>query len=419
MSYTNGSLKYGLAASQTDMPLSLGPSTSARPVPSKTSLVNIASRTAEQGPNGLVDFQINTGAGTGYIKPNSMYFNCDVEVEAVDEFKAGAAGAGGVDDFAKFSLPSASASSLIESLTLAGGSTTPHQINDYWILHEMLLSHTTSKSYYDNDNALYQNAGQNIITGALAVGASSTVNVVVPLIIPCFNSEKAFPLFLLNAPLNLTLKTNSVGAALRASKNCTYKIKNPRLVYEQIYVEEPLQQSFKSALSSGNLYQLHLQDFMTLKVASSANLNYQIGANLSSILGVLYTQVKNNPVYNADTVLSSNTQTNFKLLLDGRQINQFDLSKKSQIFAEMNRALSNMFDSNSTSCSTAANYLSTYFVGGVSCNRFNESMAMTGTPAQNINLELSCAGGAFNVNVVVMYNQILAIDAVGAITLIK
>jgi hypothetical protein len=414
-SYTSGALKYGLAASSSEMPLTLGPSTSARPIPSKTQLMTIASQSATQGPNGLVSWQINTGPGSGYLKSNSCYFRgrCNVTLAANN------------DAVTKFSLPSASASSLINRVTLTAGGTQLCQINDYHLLHECLLTHTTSKGYYENDNAIFQYAGQNIHADDVKAGGSANIDFVIPLILPPFCGEKSFPLFLLNAPLMLSIDLNSVANALfgTAAAVTSYTVSQAQFVYESIFVEQPLMESFKSALGAGNLYQLHVQDFLTLKTTGAASLNYQIGANLSSVLGVLYTHVKNAPAVDAATVLSAHGQTNFKLLLDGRQVNNFDLNNKAQIFAEMNRALSNMFDSNSVSNCTAANYLTDKFVGGVSCNRFNEmGMAMTGTPAQNINIQLTVADANpqnFNVYVVVMYNQIIAIDAVGGVTLVK
>jgi hypothetical protein len=78
-----------------------------------------------------------------------------------------------------------------------------------------------------------------------------------------------------------------------------------------------------------------------------------------------------------------------------------------------------MFDSNITTACTAATYLSTNFVGGVSCRRVSDEMAMTGTSAQNINLNLDSAGGAFNTYIVILYEQVLTIDQNGNVMLIK
>jgi hypothetical protein len=157
---------------------------------------------------------------------------------------------------------------------------------------------------------------------------------------------------------------------------------------------------------------------MTLQTASAGSLNYQIGANLSSVNGILYTQVTNAPASTGNTVLTSNGQTNCRVQLDGRVINNFNLASKPQIFAEMNRAFGNMFDSNITSNCTPANYLTSNFVGGVSCRRVSDIMAMTGTPAQNINLQLDSGGGNFNTFIVVLYDQILTVDAMGNANLV-
>ena len=59
--------------------------------------------------------------------------------------------------------------------------------------------------------------------------------------------------------------------------------------------------------------------------------------------------------------------------------------------------------------------------GGFSCNRVSDDLAMTGSPAQMANLYIKCSGGASanNCYIYVLYDSILAIDANGAISLIK
>jgi hypothetical protein len=288
----------------------------------------------------------------------------------------------------------------------------------------MLLTHTTSRNFYADDSSILQYTGRT----AYAVNSpnGSSIDVVVPVICPLFNADKALPLFLLNSPLLVQFDLNSAASAFKnaGGEILNFTVSSAQLVYEIVQPDMNFVSMIKAGMlpsaenPSGNVYQLNIRDFMTLVTASSATLNYQIGANLSSVNAVAYAQLTNAPAQNADTRLVKNGQTNFKLALDGRVVNNFSLDNEPQIFAEMNRAFGNMFDSNITSNCSAADYSSDNFVGGVSCRRVSDVMAMTGTPCQNINLQLDSAGGNFNTYVVVLYDQILTIDATGTPNLI-
>jgi hypothetical protein len=153
-----------------------------------------------------------------------------------------------------------------------------------------------------------------------------------------------------------------------------------------------------------------------------------IGSNYSSLRGVLYTQVPSTTVTGTQTLMQINGQTNARLYLDGRQINNFDLGTDSQIYCEFQRAMGNMFDSSITTflgpesvapLTARGYYGSRVFCGGISTNRVSDYMAMTGSPCQNINLVINSSGGNFNFYIVLLIDQIMTIDAMGQVTLIK
>ena len=385
MSYVQGQVQYGLAAAQSDIPPSFSSSGLPRPISSTVQIVSLASNSATQSANGQVSFSIPTGASAGYLKNNSMYLKCKVTLANAANLSANVV----------FALPSASASSIINRLTVSCGKPL-NQINNYHLLAEMLLTHTTSKNFYSDDSAILQyttctenggggNAREAPFLGGALPGAA-VAEAVIPIICPLFNADKALPLFLLNSPISLQFDLNSVASAFRgtAVDVPNYSVSEATLVYEVVQPDFQFVQMVKAGMlpsgenPAGNLYQLNLRDFMTLQTASAGSLNYQIGANLSSVNGILYTQVTNAPASTGNTVLTSNGQTNCRVQLDGRVINNFNLASKPQIFAEMNRAFGNMFDSNITSNCTPANYLTSNFVGGVSCRRVSDIMKMTG-----------------------------------------
>ena len=418
-SYVSGIKQYGLAAMNTDIPPSLGSSSAPRPIPSSVQIVNLASQSGNQGPNGLISFQIPTGAAAGgYLKPNSVYLRGTCALT----------GAGGAT--VSYALQSRSASALINRITCSIGGVQVSQINNYHLLHEMLITHAASGNYYQYDSQILQSTN----VAAFAAAANPSSNFVIPVINPLFNSEKAVPLFLLNAPIQLNFDINSVANALRgaAGDTTTFSLQNMQLVYEVLKVDNDYVNNVKMALGAGNLYQLNLRDFWTLITGSQASLNYLIGGNFSSVRGVLYTNV-NSVVSNLiDVQLNDMTQTNLRVMLDGRLINNFACDTVPVQFAELNRALGNLFDSTITSfVNSAANYQTIQFVGGLSCNRVSDNgMSMTGSSCQTINILLDSgginrnaaqAGGttACNTYIVVLFDQIFTIDVTGNVALVK
>jgi hypothetical protein len=410
-SYVSGIKQYGLAAMNTDIPPSLGSSSAPRPIPSSVQIVNLASQSGNQGANGLLSFQIPTGsAAGGYLKPNSVYLRGTCTIT----------GAGGAVAYA---LASKSASALINRLTCSIGGVQVSQINNYHLLHEMLITHAASTNYYQNDSKILQS------TNTATPFTNSVNHFVLPVINPLFNSEKSVPLFLLNAPIQLNFDINSISNAFRAAAVdvTSFTLSNMQLIYEVLKVDSDYVNNVKMALGVGNLYQLNLRDFWTLTTGAQASLNYLIGGNFSSVRGVLYTNVNAAPAVNVDTLLNDMTQTNFRIMLDGRLINNFPCDTISVQFAEMNRALGNMFDSTITSVLTdATDYVTNKFVGGLSSNRVSDNgMSMTGSSCQNINVLLDSNGNnrtgasACNTYIVVLYDQIFTIDVTGNVALVK
>jgi hypothetical protein len=334
-----------------------------------------------------------------------MYLRCNVKV--TDPLAA----------TASFQLASKSASAIINRVTVSIGGIVISQINNYHLLHEMLLTHSTSHGYYTNDSAILEQTG---VAASFATGPTSNVNSVIPLIIPLFNGDKAVPLFLLNAPIQVNIDLNTYANAIlaTAADAAGFLVSSAQLVYELVHVDSDYIQLVKGSLAQGNAYQLNLHDFYTMQTGCAATVNYNIGCNYSSVRGVLYTQTVN-AVDGTATLMYDNTQTDFKLFLDGRQVHNFAIDNKAVVFAEMNRALGNMFDSNITSNCDPTTFLTPKFTGGVCTNRVSDVMAMTGSPAQNINFVLTSAGVAGIVYIVVLFDQILTIDVNGAVMLIK
>lgn len=403
-SYVSGSHTYGLAAAQTDLPPSFGSSTLPRPIPSSVQLQNIVSQSGDQNSGGMISFQIPTGASaSGYLKNNSVYLRCRITLNGTP-----AAGA-------SFNYQSQSASAIINKMTCTINGVVVSQINNYHLLHEMLITHTTTAGYYNFDNSILQQGLTNCFDPP---AANASVDVVIPLICPLFTASKAVPLFLLNSPIQVNLDLNNTNTAFRHTSATGFTVSRAQLVYELVNVDSNYIQDVKAVLASGNAYQMNLNDFYSANAANQATLNYQMGGNWSSVRGVLYT-ITAAPTGAALTSLTNDTQTDFKLFIDGRQAHNFTIDNAAVQFAEVNRALGNMFDPVITSNCTAANYLTSKYAGGICLNRVSDVMSMTGSPAQNVQFVIQNAGSAGSVYFYLLYDQILTIDANGAILLIK
>jgi hypothetical protein len=424
---SNASKQYGIAAAMSDVPLCLGSSTLSKPLPSETKIVSVPTQSADAGPGGNQIFQLPTGAGTGFIKPNSMYL-------AFDIVATGTAGGNW-----NFQGPTRSASSLINRLTVQIGSTNVEQINNYNILHDQLLLHTANSSYFSVDSNLIEGTSSVAYAG-FATGAAGSYSV--PLISSLFSNEKAVPTFLFNGPITLLLDYNGLLNTIQNGSvqfdATNYTVSKARIVYETIAVDESYKQGVKAMLAEGRLFQMNLVSYMNLQVALQDNVNYTIGANLSSVKGLLYSAsagsginasvavaagsfASGRPLYNVVSNNAATCQNNFRLYLDGRLINQLqNLNTKNVVFSEMNRTVSNMFDTNSTSVD-AVNYLNATFVGGINTNRFNERMAMAGSPCQSLNFiyEATGTGNTGNLYVNVIYDQVLVCDVLGSVSMIR
>ena len=65
-------------------------------------------------------------------------------------------------------------------------------------------------------------------------------------------------------------------------------------------------------------------------------------------------------------------------------------------------------------------YPLTSYVGGIACNRSSDSgFAFTGTPCQTINFTRTSTGTPGTLYLMVMYSQMLMIDASGSVSIVR
>ena len=413
-------------------------------IPSTTTIKQITSQSGTQTSGGLMLFQIPTGSGQGYLKSGSAYLKCTITVTQT----------GGTTNYWAFSnglnpngtiaitagLGGGSASSIINRINVSCGGVLMNSIQNYNVLHDVILNHCTSREYKLSDSAIFEGSGQQFsYTGNNA--AEKTGTFCIPIMVPCMNDEQSLPLFLLNSPVVIEILFNSLSAAIVSIAGdggaaSEYTVSNASIIYENLNVSSDFEMAVKMKLQQGSVWSMSTDDFYNLSLANSATVNYNIGLNLSSVKGVLFTYQRL-PVAGAYSGYNDDTQTDAKLYLDGRLINQFgSLNSYAQMYMEFQRAIGAMFDYVTTSCNyglvpvaadthgVIANHYGAYqnatYCGGISCNRSSDgTFAFTGTPCQTINFTRDSAGTAGTLFLMVLYSQMIMIDASGSVSIVR
>jgi hypothetical protein len=422
--YSQPQKTYGIAAAVDQVPPSLGSSSLPKPIASNMKTVSIVSSNGNQQQNGMISLTLPTGPGSGYLRSGSAYLRLKVAVTG-----------GSGNATWSFKGPLNSASNIIRTSSIFVGGALVDQVQNSNLTHEMLLAHTTNSAFLLGDAALMQTSTVNYNTFALA----DSVSVVIPVISSLFNGQKHFPLFLLNSPILMQFDLESLfncigGAAGTGVLPTGYVVSEVQLAYDHISVDEAYKESVRMAMNEGRLFQLNLQQWQNTKISkgTAKSLTYNVGMNCSSINAVLHAiSVDPTDVATARRLVSRTITDNndFRVLLDGIQIENQRLNNGPVIYAEMNKCFANLLDptqsfaaTSTTPANTSTNYTTIAFTGGVNCRRFSEQMAMTGQPAQNVQFTLTTDGGETADDLVylfVLYESILTIDASGAVVLIR
>lgn len=440
--FSNPKDYYGLPSGEMGIPEMLVSSPEQMMPPSTTTIKSVPTQSGDATSGGIQMFQISTGSGNGYVKPGSLYLRCQITVDQV----------AAADTTWKFSS-AGSASSIINRLNVSCGGVMINSCNNYNVVHDAILNHATNISFVQNDSVLYEE------TGVVHTNAAANVNVYVsiPIISPLFNNEQAVPLFLLNSPIVLEILYNSTIPSFTSANDGAdppaavgslvtgFTVKGAKLVYETLNVSPELEASIRAKLAAGSVYTTYLDDNYNLQVSSSSALNYTMGLGLSSVKSILWTNIltTNFQATQWEKKYVPNGIYNMRVFLDGRQINLDTLDTQSNIYCEMQRALQNLWVYTTTSNNggtpgalaagaARGTYANSTFLGGVNCNRCNDSgFAFTGSPCQNLNFILESGVADTNkfpgnVNyagattyVMILYSQRLTIDVNGMISLVR
>jgi hypothetical protein len=351
------------------------------------------------GPSSSILFNIPTG-GNSYIKPNSMYLRlkCVVTQAAAAANTWAFAGQSSEDTY-----DSGGASSLINriNITFPGGSTVSYGNYNHW--RNAILPHIAATGFMYNDLRVMEFAGVSKLNTDASVG-SQTVYVSIPLFIPIFNSNQAFPALLLSGSgINIEFITESLNNAIYAFTTAVtaYALSEISLVYETLDVSQSYKEAIFSA-KANSFYNISVEDWASVgPVATTSAMSYQIGCGYSSLKSILFTEQSTITNTTTKKMYNYNGLNDIKLYVNNQIVSPPNMNEESYVYCETQRALGRINDfliqsaiSGVTSNVIAGNLRTTYtisnFLAGISTQSFSDwGFSSTGIPASTLTLELS------------------------------
>ena len=124
----------------------------------------------------------------------------------------------------------------------------------------------------------------------------------------------------------------------------------------------------------------------------------------------------------------SNNQTDFSIYNDNQLVNTTNglsvVNNISSVFSEMQRGFSVLQDTTVTAAyatggvgAVSARYEDSYFLGGISLNRFNENFNLAGTTVKQLTIGNSCTIVAGDTSyIMVTYSGYITIDSLGVVS---
>ena len=423
MSGSNPLKSYSLSVAQSDIPSTWMPD-------SRPRLANVASRRIVQiaSQSGTVNagqpilVALPYGMGSGFLCSGSAYARFTITPTLT---------AGTTWAFKQ----SSSGSSIFQRISAVLSGQQAEVIHNYGSLYNSLLLHATNQNYLGNDAKVHD----NVFPGDF--NAAGPLTVCVPIGLGCLNAKQHLPLFLLNGS-QLQFDLNSVAAALTSSAAdgiTAYAISEFSICFEQLVCEPQYEQSVKAMLAQGRIYQMPIDTWYNTRFAQATSITQNIGLNSSSVRCVLWGTQATQTLRNAGH-LSDGGQASCYVYADGQLVHNANLSERSQQFTEMNRCLNVMFDTSRTSSSpsvstanavagdltiapiTRALYASAAYLGGLSLQREsidNGSFSFVGTPVSQLVFQWAGTVAGGEMFVFVALQQVLTVDAVGSVNLIR
>jgi hypothetical protein len=394
-------------------------------------IVQIASQSGTVNAGQPILVALPYGMGAGFMCSGSAYAKFTITVTQAN-----------ADGWAF--KQSGSASSVFQRVSAILSGQSAETVHNYGALYNSLLLHATNEVYLSGDAKIHDNVFPK------AFNATPSLTVSVPIGLGCLNAKQHLPLFLLNGA-QLQFDTNALSYALtqavEANVISNYAISDFSVNFEQLVCEPQYEQSVKAMLAQGRIYQMPIDTWYNTRVASATSITQNIGLNSSSVRCILWGTQAQQTLRSAGH-LSNGGQTSCYVYADGQLVHNSALSEVSQQFCEMNRCLNVMFDTSRTSSypsvltatqavagditqadsrditavALRALYQSAGYLGGLSLQREsldNQSFSFVGTPVSQLVFQWAGSVATGEMFIFVALQQVLTIDAVGSVNLIR
>ena len=407
---------YILPASVDSIPESFRSNRSAKPIPCVLQTVNLPSLSGEALASGTSVIQVPCGASAGIMLNPYLSFKITVKTAA------------DADADVKFNFSTASATACISRLSTYVNSVQVDNLTSADAIYDMLFAHSTSRDWMGSDAAVLMYSDQVI---GKTKDTNFEVNAVVPLI-GLLGSQQAFPLYLINGQLQIQIDWNTVARSLFCAGTIAQSIRfnNVQLVYDRLQPEQAFIDSVRGQMMQGQNFVYAYTNYQCVNrsIAGAAGItsNFNYGLNVSSLRGVVQTQVLASTLSAATRSASiANGLTQFRVSLDGRLVNSNTLSNtgnQALLFAEAQKCFSRLYDSSiSDLATTPALYSSNYFMVGVSAQRINEGLAFAGSPVSVVSIEDTQGTDAAAATAFVLFicDYQMLIDASGSVQLVR
>lgn len=303
--------------------------------------------------------------------------------------------------------PTKSAASLIDRLSISVAGTTLVDINQYYIWHNMILSHASSQDYIQAAQVL-ENAFSAIKTGSAGVtNDTETITISLPLAVGLLNTTKAFPLWAFAGPMviniqwasnvralgvapSLSGRTAGTGAATIGTGSVTYTGANLSLRCQCVDVDPEYIAEQRRQMAAGKMLTFMYDQAMGMQMgAGAASINF--GVNTSSLLAVLGAQVMNfdtgvvatapaegnGSTYGNSWGYSFNELNSLRVYRDGTQLTSFPLcvSQRDDAFPVLQQALGILFSTSNASIVQRVSSTATLGSSGANCALDQQGLA--------------------------------------------
>lgn len=410
---------YYLPSAQMNVPDSFKSDNSQRPISSSVQTVRVSSLSSAQSAGGHINVSVPTGMSAGIMCNPYLKFRLNIT------------GAGNATT-GTFAYSSKLCSALLERYVFSINGVQLDTINNAGHTWDQVISHSSSADFIRNDLAILMGANQSLTVSA---GGALSRTFCMPLL--GVLSAPSFPLYLCNGQVSIDIDLAQKAKAFVSANydaGTNYTVDSVELIYDRITVGDDFIQSVKAEQSTGKNFVVPYTNLQSMAVPLSANNNFNLGVNLSSLNSVMLSQI-----LTADLTTLANSKysvnvglTKFNVYLDGRLLNSADYNTQDGVgavsFAESQKALSRLFDAsvsdavgdyNIATGLTTTSYLTKSFFAAASALRCNDRMAFSGSPASVINIAWDLGGANpsdYTGFILVASYQQLLIDATGNVS---